>query len=112
MAFAQQFSNDFISVNRGLISQPTPAATIAKYHRYFSAVEFVKWDDVMEPVIRFSGDGTMAYTIVDKVVQVTYKDDDGKPVEDSTHFAWTTVYRNENGEWKIDCVTSTEQAPQ
>ena len=73
IAFASQLSENFISVNRGEITQPQKAETISRYNRYFSAVEFVKWDDNAEPVIRFSDDGSLAYTIVDKTVIVTYK---------------------------------------
>ncbi len=109
VAFAHQLSDHFISVNRGKISQPSRQETIARYHGYFSAVEFVKWDDVAEPIIRFSDDGSMAYTIVDKIVTTTHKDTNGEMVEGSTHFAWTAIYRKYGGEWKIDCVTSTEE---
>lgn len=109
IAFANQLSVDFISVNRGEISSPKKEETIARYNGYFSSVEFVKWDDVTAPVIRFSDDGSMAYTIVDKIVELTYEDEDGKTVEGKTHFAWTAIYKKYGEEWKIDCVTSTEK---
>lgn len=107
VAFANQMSDQFISVNRGVISYPKREANISKYHGYFSAVEFLKWDDLTEPIIRFSDDGSMAYTIVDKIVTLTYLDENGETVEDSTHFAWTTIYKKYGADWKIDCVTST-----
>ena len=52
----------------------------------------------------------MAYTIVDKIVVVTYENEDGKKVEGKTHFAWTAIYKTYGAEWKIDCVTSTDKA--
>lgn len=107
IAFANQMSDQFISVNRGVISQPARAADISKYHSYFSIVEFVKWDDLADPIIKFSDDGSLAYTIVDKIVTLTYQDENGETVEGSTHFAWTTIYKKYGEEWKIDCVTST-----
>lgn len=109
IAFVNQQSNSFISVNRGKISSPKQAETISRYHGYFSSVEFLKWDDVSEPIIKFSDDGSMAYTIVDKIVTVTYLDAQGNSVENETHFAWTTIYTKYNGLWKIDCVTSTNK---
>lgn len=108
IAFANQLSDSFISVNRGIISRPKRAATVSRYHGYFSAVEFQAWNDLAEPIIRFSEDGKMAYTIVDKLVRVTYEGTDGEQIEDETHFAWTAIYRKYEDEWKIDCVTSTE----
>lgn len=110
IAFANQLSDHFISVNRGKITRPKKEETIARYNQYFSSVEFVQWDDVTEPIIHFSDDHSMAYTIVDKIVEITYVDEDGKNVEGETHFAWTAIYKKYGDEWKIDCVTSTEQA--
>lgn len=108
LAFANQLSDNFISVNRGEITKPKKGETISRYHNYFSSVEFHKWDDETEPIIRFSDDGSLAYTIVDKIVVLTYEDGDGQPVEDTTHFAWTAIYKKYGATWKIDCVTSTE----
>jgi len=109
IAFANQLSENFISVNKGKISTPKNKETVSKYNGYFSAVEFLKWDDVSEPIVRFSDDGSMAYTVVDKIVVVTYKNEYGKTVDQKTHFAWTAIYKKYGNEWKIDCVTSTEK---
>ena len=107
--FANQLSDDFISVNRGIISKPKREETISRYNGYFSSVEFVKWDDVSEPIVKFSDDGRMAYTIVDKVVEVNFKDENGKLQLGKTHFAWTAIYRKYGDQWKIDAVTSTNK---
>jgi hypothetical protein len=109
IAFANQLSENFISVNKGKITTPSKSETRSRYHGYFSAVEFVKWDDVSEPIIRFSDDGSLAYTIVDKIVTITYKDSLGNSVQGETHFAWTAIYKKYHDQWKIDCVTSTER---
>lgn len=109
IAFANQLSDHFISVNKGIISKPKKEATISRYHGYFSSVEFVKWDDVTPPIIKFSDDGSMAYTIVDKIVTVTYKDKEGNTQTGETHFAWTAIYKKYGDEWKIEAVTSTNK---
>lgn len=110
IAFASHQSENFISVNKGKITRPKKKEMISKYHNYFSSVEFVKWDDVNDPIIRFSEDGKLAYSIVDKIVHVRYKDENGKLIDDETHYAWTAIYKKYGDEWKVDCVTSTEQA--
>ena len=109
IAFANQLSKNFISVNRGEISKPTKEATISRYNNYFSSVEFVKWDDVTEPIVKFSDDGSVAYTIVDKIITITYKNEKDSLVEEETRFAWTTIYKKYDGEWKIDHVASTNK---
>jgi len=109
ISFANQLSKNFISVNRGKITTPKKEETIKRYHNYFSSVEFVKWDDVSEPIIRFTNDGTLAYTIVDKIVETISIDENGNKKNSSTHFAWTAIYKKYENEWKIDCVTSTQR---
>ena len=109
ISFANQLSENFVSVNKGIISTPKIEETISRYNGYFSSVEFIKWDDVAEPIIKFSDDGSMAYTIVDKIVTLTYKDQNGNTVEGETHFAWTAIYKKYGDKWKIDCVTSTQK---
>ena len=109
ITFANQLSKNFVSVNRGEISKPTKEATISRYNNYFSSVEFVKWDDVTEPIVKFSDDGSVAYTIVDKIITITYKNEKDSLVEEETRFAWTTIYKKYDGEWKIDHVASTNK---
>ncbi|MEP4535085.1 MAG: nuclear transport factor 2 family protein [Cyclobacteriaceae bacterium] len=108
VSFANQLSDDFISVNRGKITYPDKEETISRYNSYFSSVQFLKWDDLSEPIIRFSDDGTIAYTIVDKIVEVEYDNENGETEVGRTHFAWTAIYKKHGDKWKIDCVTSTE----
>ena len=109
ISFASHLSENFISVNKGEITHPKKKEMISRYHNYFSSVEFVKWDDVSDPIIRFSEDGKLAYSIVDKIVQITYEDENGDLIDDETHYAWTAIYKKYGEEWKIDCVTSTEK---
>ncbi len=109
ISFASNLSENFISVNKGEITHPKKKEIIARYHNYFSSVEFVKWDDVTDPIIRFSEDGKLAYSIVDKIVKITYEGENGDLIDDETHYAWTAIYKKYGDEWKIDCVTSTEK---
>ena len=109
VAFVNQLSDNFISVNKGKITYPKREETLSRYHRYFSSVEFVKWDDMTPPIIKFSDDGSLAYCIIDKIVELTFLDSNKKKVEQKTHFAWTSIYKKYGDEWKIDCVISTEK---
>lgn len=109
IGFANQFSDNFISVNKGIISSPKKKQTISRYHKYFSSVEFIKWDDESEPIIKFSDDGSMAYTIVDKIVTLTYKDKDGNSIQGKTNYAWTAIYRKYGEQWKMENITSTQK---
>ncbi len=109
VAFAQQMSAEYVSVNRGLITRPSVQDNISRYNNYFSAVEFVKWDDLSPPMIRFSEDGSMAYTVVDKEVIVEYKISETETILDSGYYAWVAIYKKQAEGWKLDCVASTNR---
>lgn len=102
-----QASPEFTVVNRGAIDKPTKEESIQKFQAYFDAVDFVKWDDVTPPVFSFSEDGTMATTIVDKLV-ITRQKQEGNQL-DTTHFAWLTVYKKRNGKWEMESMASTNK---
>ena len=107
--FANLLSESHISVNRGAVNTPTIEENTVRFQKYFDSVEFIKWDDVKPPVIRFSDDGSMAYTIVEKEVMVRYEGDEGQEIRDVTTFAWVAIYKKYGSEWKIDCVASTNK---
>lgn len=102
-------SKDFLSINKGVINKPTCENSYEKFDAYFKRVEFVKWDDNKEPVVRFSDDGSIAYVAVDKIVIVKMPDKNGKEIMGTTNFAWLTVYKKYKSEWKIDCVCATNK---
>lgn len=108
--FVRQMSSDFISVNRGQVTQPTFEESFNRFDAYFNAVKFLKWDDVEAPIVRFSKDGTLAYTVVQKAVEAEYPNEEGNPMISQTDFAWVAVYRKTNKEWKVECVVSTNQS--
>ncbi len=110
-AFVSQFSENFISVDKGKITTPTAEESLKRFKNYFDSVEFLKWDDFTPPIIRFSNDGTIAYEIVNKKVVISYKDDNNKRVKETTVFSWVTIYKKYEKSWKIDCVASTNQQP-
>jgi hypothetical protein len=105
-----QLADNFISVNRGKIDSLHRENDIKGFESYFHSVDFRKWDDRNEPVIRFSDDKTMAYMIVDKIVELEALDSAGNKTVESTHFAWVAICRKQNdGNWKIECVASTNE---
>lgn len=109
-AMVDQFASNLISVNHGKISKADPQKDMDRFQSYFDAVEFKKWDDVSPPEIRFSDDHTLAYTIVDKLVVLLAKDSTGSAVEETTHYAWVSIYRKQNdGNWKLECIASTNE---
>lgn len=109
-AFVSQFDQNMLSVNRGKINTMSPTAARPRIQSYFDQVNFKKWADVSPPRIEFSNDGSMAYVVVDKMVILTYLDEQKQTVEESTHFAWVSICKKQpDGEWKIVCNVSTNE---
>ncbi len=105
---AAMLAPDHISVNRGRITEPSQAELEERFQGYFGQVEFLRWDDVEPPRIYFSDDGSIAYSILNKDVVVHFLDEAGM-VQLRTPFAWSSIYRRYDGEWKIASVSSTNQ---
>lgn len=107
--FLSEFADSMLSVNKGKVSVTTPGENRERIGKYFGRVEFVKWDDVAEPVIRFSDDGSLCYAIIQKQVILSSADSLGRKLLDTTDFAWTSIYRKQKGEWKVECNVSTNK---
>src|SRR5688572_17226101 len=72
--FLSTFSDTLISLYGGEIYFNTIEENKSRFGPYFRSVEFIKWDDVVEPVIDISSDGTMAFAAVQKDIVLTYPD--------------------------------------
>ncbi|MEP7377469.1 MAG: hypothetical protein ABI675_28960 [Chitinophagaceae bacterium] len=107
--FISTFADSMLSVNRGKVSMTTPEENKERFGKYFGSVKFIKWDDVAAPIIRFSDDGSLAYAIIQKQVILSTTDSGGKPVTDTTDYAWASVYRKKEGKWEGECNISTNK---
>ncbi len=107
--FLSEFADSMLSVNKGKVSVATPEENKKRIGSYFGSVEFIKWDDVAEPVIRLSDDGSLAYAVIQKQVILSRADSLQKPVIDTTDYAWVSIYRKHKGEWKVECNASTNR---
>ncbi|MGB4843887.1 MAG: hypothetical protein WBP16_05435 [Ferruginibacter sp.] len=107
--FVSEFADSMLFVNKGNVNAPSKETNKERMDKYFGSVQFIKWDDIAEPLIRFSDDGSLAYAIVQKEVIVTYPDSTGKAFFDTTHYAWASVYRKQKGVWKVEVNVSTNK---
>jgi hypothetical protein len=107
--FISEFADSMISVNKGKVTINTVEQNRKRIEPYFSSVQFIKWDDTAEPLLRFSEDGSLAYAIIQKQVIVTYPDTLGKPFYDTTNYAWVSIYRKQKDKWKAECNVSTNK---
>lgn len=107
--FVSEFADSMISINKGKVKMLSPEQNKIRIEPYFKSIEFIKWDDVENPMISFSADGTMAYAVVQKQVILSYPDSTGKLYIDTTDYAWVSIYRKHGSDWKIEANISTNK---
>lgn len=107
--FLSEFAPAVYMLNKGKVDSSSVEVHKKKIQSYFNAVKFIKWDDMAEPIIQFADDHSMAYAIIQKQVILERKDSAGKTVNDTTDFAWTSIYRKLNNQWKLVSNTSTNK---
>ncbi|HEV7780936.1 MAG TPA: nuclear transport factor 2 family protein [Chitinophagaceae bacterium] len=107
--FISGFADSMVSVSKGMITTPTREEYRERFGDYFSKVKFIRWDDVNEPVIRFSDDASLAYAIIQKEIILSYPGSPGKTIIDTTAYAWVSIYRKLNGVWKGEVNVSTNK---
>jgi hypothetical protein len=95
-----------LSVSNGNVSYITPAQSRKSFSEYFNSVEFIRWDDIHDPIFNFSYDSTLAVVTVQKIVILKEKPTDKL---DTTLYAWTAVYRKTGDEWNMVVMTSTDR---
>ncbi len=89
-------SDDFLSVARGEIMKPSRVEVEAGLKNYIETTKFTEYRDLTEPIVGFSEDGSIAWSIVQ--VKVTgNKKDTSEPIDFTC--AWLTLYRRESTNW-------------
>lgn len=101
-------SDTFCQIKNGEVSYFTKDQMTDRFVKYFFSVEFVKWEDINPPVITLSPDGMMAHIMVTKDVEVILSEQD-KPTREKTKFAWTELWKKQDGKWKLFSVTTTDK---
>ena len=106
MLFPAGTPDSMLTLSDGSMSYARATDSKKRFAAYFGAVEFVKWDDMKEPVFNFSRDSTLAVVSVQKLVILREKASDKY---DTTQYAWTAVYRKFDDGWKMTVMTSTDK---
>ena len=102
---------EFITVGRGRIHRPTRADERQMFTNYFRGAKYFEWDDVEEPIIRVSRDGSMAWMITRVRVRRTQPDAAGKEVEEKFVYAGIMTYEKRDGRWVRVANVSTFEPP-
>lgn len=102
---------EFITVSDGKINRVTKSDERKHFADYFKGAKYHEWDDVEEPIIRVSKDGSMAWMITRVRVRRTQKDAAGNEVERKFIYAGIMTYEKRAGRWLRVANVSTFERP-
>lgn len=97
--FTKDIAKDYFSVNNGEIRHPTKSAITTQFSNYLNNTTFSSYKDLQEPIIGFSEDGTLAYSIVRMKIAGERQYEDGVERDFDFVCAWITLYRREGESW-------------
>ena len=95
----QDLSDGFVSVSNGEIEYPTGEELRSSFSSYLNNTTFSQYTDLREPIIGFSKDGSLAWSIVQVKVAGTRKMDDETERDLDFTCAWITLYEREGSRW-------------
>ncbi len=102
---------EFISVSRGKIHRATKSDERKLFTEYFRGAKYYEWDDLEEPIVRVSRDGSMAWMITRVRVRRTQKDATGAEKEQKFVYAGIMTYEKQAGKWVRVANVSTFEPP-
>lgn len=91
-------SEDYVTVSNGEIRYPTAEEIRSTFTRYLDNTAFSEYRDLCEPIVGFSDDGSVAWSVVRvKVAGRTVAN--GSERELDFICAWITLYRRRGDRW-------------
>ncbi len=97
--FVRDLSEDYMSISHGEILKPTKEEIRVTYDSYLNNTEFTEYRDLCEPIIGFSQDGSIAWSIVQVKLAGKRTMDDGSERDMDSTWAWLTLYERQGDKW-------------
>ena len=106
---ARPTADDHLTVTRGEVFPMTAADVEAMLAPYLAETEFSHYEDVAEPIVGISDDGSIAWSIVQVRVAGDRTGADGTTTSFDTRWAWMTLYRRDGDGWRSIANVSTHR---
>jgi len=97
--FARHMADDYFAVQNGEIRNPNREEIEAEYERYLTTTTFTEYRDLREPIVGFSNDGSIAWSIVQVKVAGRDRNESGAEGDFGLTWAWITLYGRKGGRW-------------
>lgn len=97
--FIKDIADNFMQVQRGEINYPSRPELKAKFDEYLDNTTFTKYEDLREPIVKVSKDGSLAWCIVQMKIEGVQKADNDSIDELDFVCAWITLYEKRGRKW-------------
>ena len=97
--FVKDMADDYLSVQNGEIQRPQKVEIKTKMSDYLDHTTFTEYRDLQEPIIGFSKDGSVAWSVVQVKVAGKRTLDDGTERDLDFTCAWITLYERQGDRW-------------
>ncbi len=98
--FTKDLADDFFSVGNGEIRKPTMVEMNAQFSAYLKNTTFTEYRDLQKPIISFSKDGSIAWSIVQVKVAGKRSIESGGERDVDFSCAWITFYQRQGDSWR------------
>ena len=106
---AEPTADDYLAVINGHVRPMSAKDVEQRLAPYLAETEFSHYEDVAEPIIGFSDDGSIAWSIVQVRVAGERTGDDDTEQSFDTLWAWLTLYRRDGDRWQRIADVSTNR---
>lgn len=108
-ALAALTADDYLAVSHGEVVPMSASEVEVMLAPYLAETEFSHYEDVAEPIVGISDDGSTAWSIVQVRVAGTRTDEDGVAHTFDAVWAWLTLYRRDGDGWQKIADVSTQR---
>ena len=97
--FTEHMAEGYFAVQNGEIRRPTREDAAGEYARYLATTTFTEYRDLQEPLVGFSKDGSIAWSVVRVKVAGSERAETGPERDFDLVWAWVTLYERKDGRW-------------
>ena len=96
--FSKNIASDYFTITRGRLLKPTKGKINQTFGKYLGNTEFKVYEDIIDPIVKMSDDGTLGW-IISQVKIEAVREMDGLTHNIGDIWAWITLYMKDNDTW-------------
>lgn len=103
---AADSADQVISAQDGELRTSSRDDVLALFTRYFGQIEYRRWDDLVEPVVHMSEEGTVGWMAVRILGETRPRGSEDDGAWRQFHSSWVATYARERCAWRMTAIAS------